>query len=253
MQKLASLTAHLAAPAVRVVHANAPTQSHLRGEPNLPPGVAWPTRESRRLEFQARISLNELQAVQRIDWLPTEGALLFFYDDEGQPWGFDPKDRGGHAVLHVNNEASVEGDPIWLSFEAHVSHPSLDRPETSSIDLGDEDQDAYGEELAAAFGGQPMHQVGGYPSAVQNDSMEVECQMAANGVYMGGGGGPPIDPARFKALEPGAKDWRLLFQLDSDEDAGIMWGDCGMLYFWIREEDARALNFSNTWLVLQCC
>ena len=31
-----------------------------------------------------------------------------------------------------------------------------------------------------------------------------------------------------------------------------MWGDCGMLYFWVREEDARKADFSRVWMVLQC-
>ena len=31
-----------------------------------------------------------------------------------------------------------------------------------------------------------------------------------------------------------------------------MWGDFGMIYFWIRESDARAGRFDNAWLILQC-
>ena len=45
----------------------------------------------------------------------------------------------------------------------------------------------------------------------------------------------------------------LLLQLDTDDDAGMTWGDCGMLYFWITKQDLEAGRFENTWMVLQCC
>ena len=53
-------------------------------------------------------------------------------------------------------------------------------------------------------------------------------------------------------MRQGAADWRLLLQLDSDDGVDFMWGDAGVLYFWIREADARAMRFDRVWLVLQC-
>ena len=49
----------------------------------------------------------------------------------------------------------------------------------------------------------------------------------------------------------GVDEWRLLLQVDSDDDAGMMWCDVGQLYFWVREVDARAGDFSRTWTILQ--
>jgi uncharacterized protein YwqG len=37
----------------------------------------------------------------------------------------------------------------------------------------------------------------------------------------------------------------LLFQMDSDDDAHIMWGDVGVGNFFIREQDLREGDFSN--------
>jgi len=65
--------------------------------------------------------------------------------------------------------------------------------------------------------------------------MELECQLISQGYTL---------VARAPTgVEDGAAEWRLLLQLDTDEDAQMCWGDSGRLYFWIREADARACGF----------
>jgi len=51
---------------------------------------------------------------------------------------------------------------------------------------------------------------------------------------------------------PGAHDWLLLFQLDSNKEPAWMWGDWGKLYFWIRREELMLHDFSKTWFFTQC-
>ncbi len=77
-----------------------------------------------------------------------------------------------------------------------------------------------------------------------------ECQMASNGIDVGGPEG--YEDSRAAALEAGVEDWIMLAQIDSDDDAGWMWGDVGVLYFAIRRQDLAALEFDRAWLVLQC-
>ena len=48
------------------------------------------------------------------------------------------------------------------------------------------------------------------------------------------------------------KDWRLLLQIDSDENCEMMWGDVGRIYFWIKTEDLKNRDFEKVWLILQC-
>jgi uncharacterized protein YwqG len=57
------------------------------------------------------------------------------------------------------------------------------------------------------------------------------------------------DP-RVKKLEAGKSEWMLLLQIDSDDDAKMMWGDTGMLYFWIRKNDLKKLRFDHVWLIV---
>jgi uncharacterized protein YwqG len=33
----------------------------------------------------------------------------------------------------------------------------------------------------------------------------------------------------------------------------VMWGDAGTIYYWIDVSAARSGNFTDPWLMLQCC
>jgi uncharacterized protein YwqG len=203
----------------------------------------------------------EIAAAHRLDWLPKTGALLFFYDIDEMPWGFDPKDRGSWVVLSVPDLADpvcvksrADGNAIGglsIRFAALRSIPSTDRKEVAALRLDDVEFDAFCDLAAASYGQNPKHQIGGFPQPVQGDGMELECQLVSNGVYCGDSSG--YKSSRASELALGASDWRLLLQVDSDDDLGVMWGDTGMIYFWVQEHAARAGDFSNVWLVLQCC
>jgi uncharacterized protein YwqG len=110
----------------------------------------------------------------------------------------------------------------------------------AEIAWGDEQDDAAG----------LVHRLLGHPDHVQGD-MQVECQLVTNGLEWGAPSGYR-DP-RAVSLRPGAGDWRLLLQVDSEEAAGMMWGDAGRVYFWIRREDLLARDFDRSWLILRCC
>lgn len=260
MRNVNHLAASVATPAIHLVAVKEVSKSYLGGSPRLPPAVPWPEWQGRKLAFLARISLSEVHRTRQIDWLPPNGALLFFYDTEEQPWGFDPKDRGSCVVLHTSDlEAPIQagvdqGDQCFprvnVAFREIATFPSTERPSVDALGLSDEEREAYWDILDAPFAGLPKHQLTGLPSPVQGDSMELECQLVSNGLYCGNSSG--YNDPRAKSLEAGAADWRLLLQLDTDEDAGIMWGDCGTLYFWVRAEEAAAGNFQNSWLILQC-
>jgi uncharacterized protein YwqG len=56
------------------------------------------------------------------------------------------------------------------------------------------------------------------------------------------------DPAVISA----ADGWVLLAQFDTDDRAGFMWGDCGMLYYLIRPADLAAGHFDRVAFTWQC-
>jgi hypothetical protein len=116
-----------------------------------------------------------------------------------------------------------------------------------SLGMTREEVSAYAGVLVA--GDMTIHRLLGHPDPVQGD-MQLECQLVTNGLYCGNASGYR-DP-RAAELRPGAVDWRLLFQVDSQDEAGMMWGDVGRLYYWIRYHDLIAGHWDLSWLILQC-
>ncbi|MDJ0915772.1 MAG: DUF1963 domain-containing protein, partial [Desulfobacterales bacterium] len=139
---------------------------------------------------------------------------------------------------------------INISFRLIDSSPGWERDAVAKLNLTDQEFDLLSDLQTEAFEDNPMHQMGGYPYPMQGDQMELECQLVTNGLYCGDASGYQ-DP-RAKELQKGVADWQLLFQMDSDDDLNLMWGDAGLIYFWIRKQDAMAKSFEKTWLVLQC-
>jgi uncharacterized protein YwqG len=254
----------------------------LGGLPDLPVGAAWPMRPAysypqgrgvdlqdptwmpKPLSFLAQINLADV-AKQGCDLpLPDAGLLLLFYDADTQPWGFDPHDSVGTQVLFVSEGTSIDRSlssplgpsPVRLveclaseglpsrdcATDRMAGQPgySLEAFDDALDKLSDEDREAI------SYGG---HVFGGWPHPIQNP-MELECELATNGINAGGPEGY-ADP-RVPKLRQSAGDWRLLLQLDSDTDLSWMWGDVGRLYVWCRESDISARRFERCWTILQC-
>ncbi|MCA9093465.1 MAG: DUF1963 domain-containing protein [Planctomycetaceae bacterium] len=233
--------------------------SKFGGDPDLPEGFEWPEWNGEPLAFLAQISLADLLEFPEHELLPPNGLLSFFYDREQSTWGFDPEHRGSWRVVYhatemlrrtspptpVPDEAMF--DTCGISFEGGLAIPGWELLDHERLQFTDEEQSAFFEVMQGTEGME--HHLFGYAHEIQGE-MSTECQLVSNGVYCGSG--DPLSTPEGKRLAPGAKDWRLLLQLDSDDSVGWMWGDCGRLYFWIREEDLKARRFENCWMILQC-
>lgn len=235
----------------------------LGGLPDLDARHHWPLWKGAPQSFLAQLDLAALRLGGGPDWLPERGALFFFYDAEQSTWGFDPADRGSWTVIYdPSGFATTPLTPPRLPAHALFrqrplgGRPGMSRPDAELMnvpppEIDTPEYEAYEARLQAdAPENAPWHQVAGYPAAIQSSEMALECQLASNGVYLGDGYG--YASPKGKALEAGVKDWRLLFQIDSDDDANMTWGDLGRLYFWVREEEARRGDFANVWMILQC-
>jgi uncharacterized protein YwqG len=223
--------------------------------------------QRRDLDFLLQVDLAEIAELDSINVLPKSGILTFFYDLENQPWGYDPDHLDGFRVEYFPEQ------PYHISDSPHkmIKIPerviifnrilTLPSPWSRPFDrLQQECQWTKAEvrqylDFLTAYDGQfypenhPSHRLFGYSENIQGD-MQFEAQLVSNGLYCGNSSGYK-DP-RAKLLESGADDWLLLLQLDSDDSAELMWGDVGMLYYWIRVDDIANRRFSRSWMTLEC-
>ena len=239
--------------------------SKLGGMPDLPPDAPWPEWRGAPLAFVGQLDLVALRGLAAARELPGAGMLSFFYHAEQDAWGFDPADEGSFRVLYHRDPTALvrvtapDAVPEYARFRAgrltmreDLSLPPPSALGVRALGLDAEEDEAYTalwDELQAAEGEGLRHQLLGHPSPVQ-DEMQLECQLVTNGVYCGDPSG--YEDPRRAALERGALDWRLLLQVDSDERLGMMWGDVGLLYFWMRQTDLAARDFERAWMILQC-
>jgi uncharacterized protein YwqG len=80
--------------------------------------------------------------------------------------------------------------------------------------------------------------------------MMLECALVAGGLYCGDA--RAYQDPRLPTFRKQARDWRLLLQVPSVDAAGMMWGDLGCLYYWIRDKDLKERRFERCWMILQC-
>lgn len=231
--------------------------SWLGGTAALPEHASWPANGNRALDFLAQIDLAQARRAEGPDWLPPTGRLLFFYDAQSEDSGDSPGDGENWRVIYDASPAPPEGAAQTTAvatyqrrsvrFTRGVSLPGFERCDDVVHGMSRREDRAVFDALDVTGGPHPNYQIGGYPQAIQDDSMELTCELASRG-----DDSQDVDKYADERLRAAAAaDWRLLLQLDSDRVTGMTWWADGMLYFFIRERDARAGDFSRVWMVAQ--
>lgn len=264
--------------------------SKVGGNPQLPNGMDWPIRPSwpqkgedapnndhatyyqtpQPYNFIAQISFEELTSVSAKGQIsPDKGALYLFYDELAQGWGFDPEDSVGFMVIYVPD---IQDTEVIQRPEFHEEVPSYSEvvlkpdlrfeyclPEGlhfENLAISSADEEAYSEfvelmEEQPDLGWQfaSTHKVLGWSNNVQSP-MEEECALVTAGINCGGPEGYNSPQAEQIMAEP--NEWVQLLEIGTDEEAGMMWGDMGTLFLWIKRSDLERKDFENTWLILQC-
>ena len=223
------------------------------GMPDLPVNIEWPHAHGKPLAFIAQINLAEIHALDTEAQLPASGWLYFFYDAVNEHWGDVPDDYWHFAVRYFDGavtELYPAEPPENLASEnqflsaATSFQPQTTFPDESSlawpkVGMTRKQWMALGEleEHVYEMNSGRYNQLLGHSTNLQ-DGMERLCTRMAK---------------QFFEADGTPNEWVLLLQLDSnDKECGMMWGDCGVLYFWIRQQDLQQRRFERCWCVMQC-
>lgn len=214
----------------------------LGGPAPLARGAAWPMWSGHGP--LTHIATLDCQALHRYlpeplkaAGFPRDGLLSFFYFDGQVDGGVEvvvtaSGTDDGARVIHIPADAPVVLTEPPAPITAYrtidlLAEPVLTWPTWEHPDLHDDDWPSPGwsglfetlDAVRQATPG-PVHQVGGHPDPVQG----------------------PVE----------SRGWQLLAQFGTDDDAGFMWGDCGVLYFMIRPRDLAVAAFDRASFTWQC-
>jgi uncharacterized protein YwqG len=232
--------------------------SKFGGLPDLPSHFVFPKYHNGYLTFLAQINLQETNHFDKNHLLPDTGILFFFYDVIEQPWGIDEEDKESFKILYFDgdvNELKRTSYPkitedyfplpsFKIAFMEYLSLPE----DPIDLELNDEELDNFYEfrsefmQSTEEASSNPMHYMLGEPYNVQNNVFEEL-------IYYENEGQINWDSTEIDAK---SKELVLLFQMDSDDDLDVMWGDAGMLYFCIEKQDLLHKRFNEVKFTLQC-
>ncbi|UTW61012.1 DUF1963 domain-containing protein [bacterium SCSIO 12741] len=200
--------------------------SHVGGHPYFEQGREWPeTKKGEPLQFIFQI-WNE----DGLELPKSVKLIQFFYDWEEFPWDTDNDGWLVRIYREINPEKEIEQAvpagkeaPHYcaLKFETVQTLPDWEGidvfgPKASDLSCqinDDEPWQAYQDTVEKLIGDTDYQsQLGGYPNWVQGESTPKDSE---------------------------GKPMKLLFQIDSDDNAGFMWGDVGLIYAFYDEQNER--------------
>ncbi len=253
---------------------SAPDDCKLGGKPYLPANFEWPTFESeedgieRPLSFFCQINLAQVKPYDKDNVLPERGMLYFFYECETSMWGFDPSEADaarafyfentdGFVLLDLPDELAEEYviPEIAVEFKSKKSYPNFEEFDCySDLDCDYDDYFEILEEFGVDVDRDPEdHKLLGYADIIQSE-MLTECESIAricDGDTISYG---DVSGEVRADVKKGAGNWTLLLQLSTITKGDYEWmfGDGGMLYFYIKKDDLAAKRFDKMHFSVQC-
>jgi uncharacterized protein YwqG len=200
--------------------------SHFGGQPYFEKRELWPkSKNGKNLGFIFQVfNSTDLQLPESIE------LIQFYYDWDEFPW--DTSNDGWFVKIYKKIEkeniefidkpselerskyceikfSSTKSLPDWEGIDLYCNNAS----KLSCVLDEDEPWDSYDQIVTKLIGEQDYQsQLGGYPRWVQGESTPKDNE---------------------------DNSMKLLFQIDSEDNAGLMWGDVGLIYVFYDEKSGK--------------
>lgn len=234
--------------------------SKVGGTPYIPNGFEYPyskSEPSQPLMLLAQINFDKMPYLK--DY-PTKGILQFYLNPNDDCYG-------------MNWDNPTEQDNFRIIYHESVDYSANNLDKIPKFNQENDDCMPFEYGTEAKLTGELYNQ-GLFPYALddfddiikksfkelypsedentffENNSEEIECFFEKNDYsYHAIGGYPNYTQNDVRTEEHST----LLFQLDTDDDINLMWGDCGIGNFFINLKDLKNLDFSNVLYNWDCC
>lgn len=246
----------------------------LGGLPRLPDDCDWPMLGDRPLYFLASLDLAAVHELLPDAPLPVAGWLNFFATDEPTEDQFPfvsamyPASRAGWRVIYVapgtatcersypespGSEPTVPFRRISCGLLPEATVPTTAFEAGRSIGLEPDRLQAYldarWQRVDRTRG--PDHRIGGWADPAQSDPA-APVALGNAGLIDAQGRVHHRHEDATRLVANADNDWFLLLQLATDDSAGWMWGDGGVMFFYVEPDAARARDFTNVWMNWDC-
>ncbi|MGI5993305.1 MAG: YwqG family protein [Saccharomonospora viridis] len=235
-------------------------RSHLGGLPRLDGTAPWPTHFETPLDLLAVIDVAELGPCD-LPGLPagTRFPNFFFLADRPELLWTSDEPASTWRVVPAGPDAKERTAPV-----ERLVRPARPVGFVPVLTLPTWEDEVVARTLGVAEGPYPpsprYHLIERYSAVTAAWNELVRDHLGAVENRIGGWPAPlqaPVfhraerDSASHRSSPADGGPWRLLLQLDTNDDSGWSWGDGGRLYFVITESRLRAGELTAAWLELQ--
>jgi len=245
----------------------------LGGRPDLPAGVSWPIGKVAGREIAlpfiaqfdvARLWRTHIGPGKPIGLLPTSGMLYFFYNMAD--YGADYLAPENWRVIYYNGSdhkyvpreppipipPHLDYKPRAIKFQTELTLPNIETcyiggpgNKEAKVELTEEEWNAYIDLRAEFRADQNIHQMFGHADDVQAYALENGYESVRDVLFPDG---RPFKSLTTKEQYEEFFQGRLILQIDEEKGSKMQFGRGGRLYFFIREQDLKARDFSKVWV-----